>query len=180
MRMACTDPGAVRTASEMDFEQYVTERLPTMVLTARAICGDIQLADDLVQDVLLKLHQRWPTIGEVESVDAYSRRMLVNAFVSWRRKWGRIVPHEPPVANEHRARSPDPAERATLLAAVRRLPSRQRAAVGLRYFVELNDTEIADALGCTVNAVRVLASRGLATLRVQMTAERQSEMGDVR
>jgi DNA-directed RNA polymerase specialized sigma24 family protein len=69
----------------MEFEQYATRRLPTLIATARAVCGEPALADDVLQDVLIKLHARWPAIAAVDNVDAYIRRMIVNEFLSWRR-----------------------------------------------------------------------------------------------
>jgi RNA polymerase sigma factor (sigma-70 family) len=52
---------------------------------------------------------------------------------------------------------------------LRYLPERQRAALVLRFFEDLTDEESAAALGCRVGTVRSLISRGLATLRAQMT-----------
>jgi RNA polymerase sigma factor (sigma-70 family) len=57
-------------------------------------------------------------------------------------------------------------ERAALLAALRLLPPRQRAVIVLRYWEDLNDAEIAAALGCTPGTVRSQLSRALAKLRV--------------
>lgn len=158
----------------MTFEQYATSRLPVLLATARAICGEPALAEDLVQDVLIKLHARWTVIEAVEQRDAYVRRMLVNEFVSWRRKWARIslpgwLPsprqggENPAVdaANAH-------ADRAELMAEIRRLPPRQRVVIGLRYYADQSDAQIAEALGCSPATVRVHAARALATLRINV------------
>lgn len=155
----------------MTFEQYAMRRLPVMLGTARAICADDALAEDLVQDVLIKLHARWSVIGSMAAPDAYVRRMLVNEYLSWRRKW---VPTWRSVdaseLAEAAANGTDfasaQAERADLLAEVRRLPARQRAVIGLRYFADLSDTEIADLLGCQQSTVRVQAARALKALRI--------------
>jgi RNA polymerase sigma-70 factor (sigma-E family) len=152
------------------FEQYATARLSILLGTARAVCGDSSLAEDLVQDVLIKLHQHWDAISALDARDAYVRRMLVNEFLSWRRKWGRqspvaVVPEPHEAIGDDHVRAH--AERDALLAEVRRLPPRQRVVIALRYLADLTDTEIAETLGCAETTVRVHASRGLATLRVQ-------------
>jgi RNA polymerase sigma factor (sigma-70 family) len=56
-------------------------------------------------------------------------------------------------------------ERTALLAALRQLPPRQREVIVLRYWADLTDTQIADALGCSPGTVRSQLSRALAKLR---------------
>jgi len=56
-----------------------------------------------------------------------------------------------------------------LWARLRRLPRQQRAAVVLRYFEGLPDAEIAEVLSCRAATVRGHISRGLATLRTDLT-----------
>jgi RNA polymerase sigma factor (sigma-70 family) len=92
---------------------------------------------------------------------------MVNAAVSgWRRGWRAELAADPlpeaPAADQYRA----VADRDYLIRAVRELPPRQRAAVVLRYFSDLDDAEIADALGCSVSTVRSQISRALTSLRV--------------
>ena len=155
----------------VDFDKFVTARVPVLVRTATALCGgDLALAEDLVQDVLIKVHRRWASIAELASTDAYVRRMLVNEFLSWRRKWARLVP----VAEVRTAeRVPDPAaghaDRQLFRAEIGRLPRAKQVVLTLRYYGGLSDAEIAEAMGCSVGTVRSHASRALATLRVQPT-----------
>ena len=152
----------------MTFEQYAIRQLPVMLGTARAICADSALAEDLVQDVLIKLHARWTVIGSMDAPDAYVRRMLVNEYLSWRRKWSRswAAPRRVDGAATGTDFASAQADRAELLDEIRRLPARQRAVIGLRYYADLPDAEIADLLGCSQSTVRVHASRALKALRV--------------
>lgn len=77
----------------------------------------------------------------------------------------------------HRRR-PDHAEavsdRGDLLRRVDALPDRQRIAVVLRYFADLDDAEIATALGCERVSVRSYISRGLSTLRIDLAPDSPS------
>jgi RNA polymerase sigma-70 factor (sigma-E family) len=152
------------------FEQYAIRRLPVLLGTARAICADNALAEDLVQDVLIKLHARWTVIGSMDAPDAYVRRMLVNEYLSWRRKWSRPTARLVDGAVTGTDFASAQADRSELLDEIRRLPARQRAVIGLRYYADLTDAEIADLLGCSHSTVRVHASRALKALRVGRTS----------
>ena len=148
------------------FESWAATRLPSLLGAARAMCGDAGTAEDVVQDVLAKAYTRWDTISTLDAPEAYVRRMLVNEVTSWRRKWARLVPHATPVVPDLPDPTSDLARLDALLAEIRRLPARQRVVIGLRYFADLSDEEIAADLGCAASTVRVHASRALAALRV--------------
>lgn len=156
----------------MTFEEYATLRVGALLGLARAICGDAGLAEDLVQDVLLKASRRWDRIQQLDVPDAYVRRMLVNEYVSWRRKWTRIVPTADVEPTESSA---DPADqvvdRRFLAGELARLPKRQQVVLGLRYYGGLSDAEIAGAMGCSQGTVRGYASRALHTLRIELTEQ---------
>jgi RNA polymerase sigma-70 factor (sigma-E family) len=159
----------------MTFEEFALSRLQALLRTATAICGDASLAEDLVQEVLLKVHTHWSRVAASREPDAYVRRMLVNQYLSWRRKWSRFVPTdhvgvagvEPDVA----VRYVDQDHLAGLLAG---LPRQQRVVLALRYYADLSDGDIATSMGCSVGTVRGYASRALATLRAAGLADEES------
>ena len=162
----------------MTFEEYAATRLDAVLRFAVVLTNDRGLAEDVVQEVLIRAHRRWDQIAEMEHPEAYVRRMVVNEFLSWRRKWARYVPYadvdpdarEPDYAEAH-------AERAALLAQVGKLPRRQRAVLVLRYYEGLSDAQIAETLGCAETTVRGYAFRGLAALRIELTSERAQSGG---
>lgn len=153
----------------MGFEEFVGSQTRPLLGLATAMSGDAALAEDLVQDVLLKVHGRWERIAALDDPPSYVRRMLVNEYLSWRRKWSRITP----VASAEPAWEVDDApdhattyaDRAALAEQLRRLTRRQRTVLALRFYGGLDDREIADTLGCSESSVRSHASRALAALR---------------
>jgi RNA polymerase sigma-70 factor (sigma-E family) len=144
-----------------------------MVLT-----GDVHLAEDVVQDVLVRVHGRWRRIEAVDRPELYVKRMVTNEYLSWRRRWstrhlllrsvedqngGPPLPSTPDFTTGH-------ADRAELLQQLASLPRRQQAVLVLRYYEGLSDPEIAGLLGCATGTVRSSASRALKTLRALRTA----------
>ncbi len=152
----------------MTFDEFTRMRLGPLLRFTTVLCIDAGLAEDLVQEVLIKAHARWGQIGKLDHPEAYVRRMIVNEFVSWRRKWARIVPsaliENPAQVPDH---ADDHAERDALFRRLVRLPARQRAVIVLRYYGGLTDAEIAHELNCTPGTVRSIASRAVAALRLQ-------------
>ncbi|MGH8888439.1 MAG: SigE family RNA polymerase sigma factor [Acidothermaceae bacterium] len=153
----------------MSFEEFTRTCLPPLLRFAKVLCGSRELAEDVVQEVLVRAYGRWDRIVSLDKPDAYVRRMIVNEFLSWRRKCGRVVPRAEVSGTDV---SPDPSggyvERAALASELRNLPRKQQTVIVLRFYCGLSDAEIADELGCTTGTVRSHASRALATLRVQM------------
>jgi RNA polymerase sigma-70 factor (sigma-E family) len=154
-------------AAEREFHDFVVARSGALAGLARLLAADADAAEDLLQVVLLRAWRSWRRVRHAESPEAYLRKIMVNAAVSgWRRGWRAELPADPlpevPTADQYRA----VADRDYLIRAVRGLPPRQRAAIVLRYFSDLDDAEIADALGCSVSTVRSQISRALTSLRV--------------
>ena len=152
----------------MTFDEFAAGELPALLRFAKVLCVDRGTAEDVLQEVLLRAHQRWDRIGVLDDPPSYVRKMIVNEYLSWRRKWSRIVPTAqlPELATDDPARGV--ADRAQLADAVARLPRRQRAAVVLRYSAGLPDVEIAATLGCSHGTVRSHLSRALRALRVDL------------
>src|SRR3954470_10588373 len=80
------------------FVEYVEARRAVLYRTAYLICGDAHRADDLVQIALAKAYVAWPRLERAGNVDAYVRRILVNAHVDeTRRGWRRERPGLPEI-----------------------------------------------------------------------------------
>jgi len=154
----------------MQFEEFAADRLPAVLRFAGVLTGDRALAEDVVQEVLLRASKRWEQLATLDHPEAYVRKMIVNEYLDWRRNWRLLfagAAHEidtrvtPDHAGQH-------AERDALLAELDKLPKRQRAVLVLRYYEGLSDAEIAEVLGCAPGTVRGYAFRALGKLRVEL------------
>ena len=76
----------------MTFEEFAAARLPAVLRFAAVLTGDRSLAEDVVQEVLIRASRRWETIASLDRPEAYVRKMIVNEYVSWRRRSWRLVP----------------------------------------------------------------------------------------
>lgn len=155
----------------MRFEEFATARLPAVLRFAGVLTGDRGLAEDVVQEVLIRAHRKWEHIGGLDRPEQYVRKMILNEYLSWRRRSWRLIPAgdardvDVRLVPDH---SQQHAERAVLLAELAKLPRRQRAVLVLRYYEGLQETEIAELLGCAPGTVRGYTSRALAALRVEL------------
>jgi RNA polymerase sigma-70 factor (sigma-E family) len=154
------------------FDEFAARHFITVRRFATVLTGDQVRGDDLVQEVLVRAHARWRRIGSLDRPEFYVRKMILNEFLSSRRRTWWLIPAGSGTEVDHRV-APDHAaghaERDALLAELAKLPAKQRAVLVLRYYEGLSDGQIADLLGITHGTVRGYASRALAALRIEMS-----------
>ena len=148
-----------------DFDRFVGDNSDGLLRTAYLMVGDLHEAEDVLQETLFKVASRWPRVSRMDNPVAYARRILVN-----------LALHGSPKRSRHRAelRATPPVETAAqaahlhiddrLFDALAALPPRQRAALVLRYFLDLSEVEVAAALSCSLGTVKSSVSRGLQRL----------------
>ena len=149
-----------------DFADFVRARWGSLYRLAYLLAASPTGAEDLLQTTLEKAYVNWRRIGQMEYPEAYVRRMLANTLVSSRRRhWNRERPTDalPEVAGDS-AEMPV-LDRSLLWPLVCALPDRQRAVIVLRYYEDLSEAQIAEALGCARGTVKSQASAGIAALR---------------
>jgi len=163
----------------VEFEQYVAARGQALLRLAYVLTGDAHDAEDLTQSALYDVLRHWRRVTRAGHPDAYVRRIVVNRFLSGRRRHASAEVVLDDVGRLSTAVEPDPAAGVVARDEVRRalsgLPPRARAILVLRYYADLDDAAIADALGITPSTVRSTASRALAGLRDGLTAPTQPE-----
>jgi RNA polymerase sigma-70 factor (sigma-E family) len=151
------------------FTEFVAGRSGNLFRTALLVVGDHQLAQDLVQESLVKTYVAWSRLRDVSNAEAYTRRVIVTTSISW---WRRRSSHERPVEHLPDMGITDRTERLDLddelWVALRSLPPRQRAAVALRFCEDLSEAQTAELMGCSVGSVKRHTSMGLAKLRAQI------------
>jgi RNA polymerase sigma-70 factor (sigma-E family) len=170
------------------FAEFAATRLAGLLRYAVVLTGDRDLAQDVVQETLARAQVRWSKIARADSPDAYVRQMVLNEYLSWRRRWAvrniqavgeRLIDlgdrHGP--SRDHAQDVVDTDELWNRLAT---LPRKQRAVLVLRYYEQLDDDEIAYLLDCAPVTVRSNVSKALKALRLQTERQHMIVAGDVR
>lgn len=144
---------------------------PALVGTLSLYCGDADVAEELAQDVLARVWDRWPQVREMPHPEAWAYRVALNLANShYRRRAAERRARERHGAVVGVAEQGDAADAMAVRQAVRALPQRQRAAVVLRYFADLSVAEAAALLGCAPGTVKALTHQGIANLRLSVGA----------
>jgi RNA polymerase sigma-70 factor (sigma-E family) len=163
--------------SNSDFIGFMRDRQQPLLRFAMVLTGDPRLAEDIVCDVLSRAWEKWARISAIEEPNAYLRRMIVNDFLSWRRRVQRTSPQGDLIdlLDETQAGDPDyattHAERHALVGELGQLPRKQQVALALRFYEGMSYAEIAQVMHCEPATVRSNVARALANLRIRMREE---------
>ena len=141
---------------------FEAKRVP-MVRLATLLVGSPAIAEEVVQDAFASVSERWT---QLDRPGAYLRTSVVNGCKGILRR--RTIEQRYRAARVEVADSEIPEQLIDLRRALDRLTDRQRLVVVLRYFADLPDEQIAEALGVRPATVRSLAHRAVAALRKEM------------
>ncbi|GAA0253201.1 SigE family RNA polymerase sigma factor [Cryptosporangium japonicum] len=150
------------------FDAYVAAHGTPLLRFAFLLTGNYHLAEDMLQEALMRVHRRWSTLERTDAIGNYVRRAILRQYLSWRRRRSSgetpsaTAPDVALPGSDHAERY---AERDALRQALTALPRQQRAVLVLRFYEDLDDTAIGELIGCSPATVRAHASRGLARLR---------------
>ncbi|WP_298891729.1 SigE family RNA polymerase sigma factor [uncultured Serinicoccus sp.] len=152
-----------RIGEEDDFAVFVGAHQLTLQRAAFLLCGDREVARDLVQEALTRTAARWPKVREGMPL-AYTRRVLYTVHVDrWRRHGAELATQDPPEQVDVDGRSW--ADSLAVRQVLQQLPPRARAVVVLRYFEDLDVATTAQTLGISQGTVKSQTSLGLARMR---------------
>lgn len=147
-------------------------------LTRLAVLLGADDADDVVSEAFYQLYRHWRRLRSPDAAAGYLRSVVINRtrmrirhLQVIRRHVDRDV-HGPSTAMSSEAMAVLRDDQRAVVSALADLPSRQREALVLRYWLELRESEIAEAMGISAGAVKTHASRGMAALSRAMEERR--------
>jgi RNA polymerase sigma factor (sigma-70 family) len=159
------------TASKDEFSAWVSANELRLTQAARAVCFDIQIAEDVLQEALADIFRRWEKIKDHEHLEAYVVRVMVSKHANIRRKYARkresqeisieVVGHLLETADDSDAI----AERLLVQGALRSLTAIQRAVLLLVYENGLTIKEAASQLEIPTGTLASHLARGRAAVR---------------
>ena len=162
----------------LDFAEFYRTSRDECLRTVLVSVGDQDTAQELVAEAFARACASWRTVGRHPAPAAWVVRTALNAHISrWRRRRREVPVPDPgmvtdlPAISAASAGSVDP----RIMAALRRLPARQRQVVALRLILDLDTNGTAEMLGITPNTVMAHMARALAALRGDLMPERQTE-----
>jgi len=172
------DPSAVTDADSAVTALYA-RHYAGLTRMAWLLVRDQGLAEDIVQDSFVELHRRWRSLRSSDAATAYLRRTVVNRCRSAGRHRAvemRYLTIESGLADAAGRGSAGSAEdcalghteHARLIAEINRLPTREREVTVLRYYADLSEEQIAEALSISRGAVKGYAHRAVADLRARL------------
>ncbi|GAB3968758.1 SigE family RNA polymerase sigma factor [Plantactinospora veratri] len=168
---------APKHSVDEEFREFVAARSAALLRTAYLLAGDWATAEDLLQTALTKTYLAWKRLGEIEAVEPYARRVLINTATSWwRRRWHGERPTEVLPERPAPDQIEEQLERDRLWRHVRTLPVRQRAVLVLRFYEDLSEAQTAALLDISPGTVKSQTSRALSTLRRRLGAETDSRV----
>jgi RNA polymerase sigma-70 factor, ECF subfamily len=154
----------------LSFESFFDREARTLFRRLCTVTGDAGEAEEIMQDAFLALWRRWDRVGAMEDPTGYLYRTSMNVFRKRARRAKLAVVRR-------LGRQPDPVpfadidEQQDVVAALRELTPRQRAAVVLIDVLDYSSEDAGKALGVTAGTVRGLASRARETLRRRLSEE---------
>lgn len=148
---------------EQEFTDWAAGCQRSLLRTAYLLTGDLHRAQDLVQEALVKVAQRWSRLRDGNPT-AYARRIVVHDNVSWWRRHRETTGAVPDDSVPDEVSS-DPVNALVVRRALMRLTPAQRAVLVLRHLDDLSERETAEALGVSIGTVKSQNAAALARLR---------------
>ncbi|MEP7332821.1 MAG: SigE family RNA polymerase sigma factor [Terracoccus sp.] len=158
----------------MQFEAFVNQHGQSLLRLAYVLTGDPHRCQDLTQTALANAYRQWDKVESARAPEAYVRRMLVNAHLDWHRRRSsteqptELTPQQLVSVSDH---ADGVASRDHLRGLLATLAPRARTTLVLRYYLDLTDEAVAEAMGISAGSVRATASRALASLRERQASD---------
>ena len=162
----------------LDFAEFYRAAKDECLFAVLMSVGDRDTAQDLVAEAFARAWASWPAVSTHPAPAAWVVRTALNAGVSrWRRRRREVPVPDPGMLADRpaaAAAAQDPVD-PQIMAALLRLPARQRQVIALRLILDLDTSGTAQVLGITPNTVMAHMARALAALRGDLVPEAQQE-----
>jgi RNA polymerase sigma factor (sigma-70 family) len=162
----------------LDFAEFYRRSKDECLFTVLVSVGDRDTAQELVDEAFARAWASWRTVSRHPAPAAWVVRTALNANISrWRRRHREVPVPDPCVVADVPAAegAPDGLVDARIMAALLRLPDRQRQVAALRLVLDLDTGRAGEVLGISPSAVKTHLARALASLRDDLMPERQQE-----
>ena len=161
--MADAPEGGFEDRPHPGFEVWFSELLPRILSVTQRLVGERALAEDIAAEAFARALVRWRVLRNAGYRDAWLTKVATNLALDALR---RRPPRPAPTTNDEVVRSEELVDlRLALVAALDRLPRRQRETVVLRYLGQFSEREVAATLKVSPGTVKTHLRRGLAALR---------------
>jgi RNA polymerase sigma factor (sigma-70 family) len=165
-------------SQRLDFAEFYRGFRDDCLRTVLVIVGDQDSAQELVAEAFARACASWRTLSKHPAPAAWVVRTALNLNISrWRRHRREVPVPDPGILADRPAAATaaqDPVD-PQIMAALQRLPARQRQVIALRLILDLDTSGTAQVLGITPNTVMAHMARALATLRSDLVPELQQE-----
>lgn len=162
-------PASARSAGEAITELH-RRHYQALVRLAVLMTGNLQVAEDVVQDAYAALFRSWHKLRNTDIAAAFLWAVVMNNSRSVLRRGAVATRNTPPYSPGAGYQALVLSGRSALVAALGGLSPRQRQMVVLRYYAGLGEAEIAEVLGIRQGSVKRRAARGMAALQAVLTA----------
>ncbi len=150
----------------VDFNDFYKAQYGRLAGTLRLVVGDAGVAEELTQEAFVKALTRWDRVSNHESPEGW---LFTTGLNLARRRWkigrNRAAYELDDARNSGSYTEPD-STRSELLAAIGRLPLKQRSAVVVRHVLGYSTDEAAEMLKMSPGALRQTLHRAVSALRL--------------
>ena len=159
-----------KASAQVEFTLWLTQRQSMLIRAARTICFDAQNAEDVLQEALMDVFERWDKVSKHENPEAYVIRVMVSKHIDMRRKWARRRDEKevsfdlPEEVLQISDQSDDVLQRLLVQSALKSLSGMQRAVLVLTYEYGFVLREVAEVLEIPTGTAASHLARGEAAV----------------
>jgi RNA polymerase sigma-70 factor, ECF subfamily len=169
---------AAQRGDHSAFEALTIARVDRLFTVARLVLRDVELAQDAVQETLIRTWQQLPRLRDADKFDAWVHRLLINSCVDQhrsRRRMSRQIQQVARIEPSTNDTSANTADRDQLERGFRRLKPEHRAAMVLRYYAGYSADEIAEILGIPIGTAKSRIHYATEALRAALDADSRAQ-----